>query len=120
VGPNVTVEGRVVALLPAGDEYRRLINAAEALFFLACQRASPGFVALNDSPPGEQLRLLEDSWCGPARITDLLLHAVRASGGEVRAASLKLRQLERLGSLELGHFTRATSRGTCFALYKCS
>lgn len=88
LGP-VTMEARFVAMLPAGESNASRINGAEALAFAVCDRI-PGFVGLNDSPPGEDERLLVTTWAGPPRIFELCSTLVDTLGGEEKASKVKL------------------------------
>ena len=89
---DVTVERRLVAMLPAGEDAKKLVNAAEALVFLFCELVK-GFIALNDSPPGELRRLLKSNWAGPPRIVALCSNLLNAIGGEERARKVRLRDV---------------------------
>jgi hypothetical protein len=86
---DIIVEVRFVAMLPGGDNYITRINGAEALVFAACC-CVPGFVSVNDSPPGEDTRLLVPTWAGPPRIFQLCAALVDVLGGEERSAKIKL------------------------------
>ena len=88
LGP-VVMESRFVAMQPAGDANASRVNGAEALIFAACERV-PGFVGMNDSPPGEDARLLVGTWAGPPRIFQLCGGLVDSLGGEEKAAKSKL------------------------------
>ena len=80
LGP-VTMEARFIAMLPAGDNNSSRIDGAEALAFAACERI-PGFISMNDSPPGEDARLLVATWAGPPRIFHLCSTLIDTLGGE--------------------------------------
>ena len=88
LGP-VTMEARFIAMLPAGDNNSSRIDGAEALAFAACERI-PGFISMNDSPPGEDARLLVATWAGPPRIFHLCSTLIDTLGGEEKAAKVKL------------------------------
>ena len=84
---NVVVERRIVSLLSAGENFSKIINACEALTFALCALI-PGFVPINDSPPGESLRLLASTFAGPPRIINLGMELIQRLGGEqVRGCS---------------------------------
>ena len=89
---EVFVERRLVSMLPAGDDAKKLVNATEALVFVLCVLVN-GFVALNDSPPGELRRLLKSNWAGPPRIVALCSALLDAIGGEERARKARLRDI---------------------------
>ena len=100
---DVTVEVRFVAMLPAGENYIARVNGAEALAFAACESVA-GFVGLNDSPPGEDTRLLVTTWAGPPRIFQFCGRLIEAIGGEEKAS--KPRLCDSSVSLAAGPFLR--------------
>jgi len=100
---GVVIERRIVALLPGGDKHKAIVNATEALAFVACARLGPAFAFLNDSPPGEQQRLLAHSYAGPPRIVDMAATLITELGGEAKACQLRLREV---GAVKLGVFLR--------------
>lgn len=100
---DVSVEVRFASMLPGGDTFASRINGAEALAFEALNRV-PGFVGVNDSPPGEDCRLLVPTWAGPPRIFGLCEALVTALGGEEKAAKVKL--CDAIVSEHTGSFVR--------------
>ena len=99
---DVIVERRLVAMLPADDDFRKLVNAAEALVLVFCMLV-PGCCVLNDSPPGEQRRLLTANWAGPPRIIGLCTALLVALGGEEKAGKMRLRDVD---AAKMGPFLR--------------
>ena len=83
---DVCLEVRIIGMLPAGDFF---ITGAEALVYAACER-TPGFVGMNDSPPGEDLRLLPTTWAGLPRIFKLCELLVVSLGGEEKGKAVRL------------------------------
>lgn len=88
VGP-VFVDYGIAALLPGGEDFAILVNAAEAFVFAALQLV-PGFVCCNDSPPGEKLRLLAETYAGPPRIISMCMELIQGFGNEEDAAKIRL------------------------------
>jgi hypothetical protein len=83
---DVTIERGILAFLPP-DRYT--INIVEAASFYALCGNGKGFFFLNNSPPGEKRRFLDDSYAGPARALEMLHQRLEQYGDRTVACVLR-------------------------------